>query len=79
MSNEICILCGKETNININTNIELRGPSYVEGAGQLCGECYLRGNQSDREMITIPRSLIKSYPNDMELGSKIRQYYYEHY
>ncbi len=33
-----CILCGKETNIPVNTPIYLR-KNYVEGAGQLCDDC----------------------------------------
>ena len=79
MANEICIMCGKETNININMNVDMRGPSYIDGAGQLCGECYLKGSQSGREMITIPKHFIKTYPNDFELGEKVRQYYYSEY
>ena len=72
-------MCGKETNININTNVDMRGPSYIEGAGQLCGECYLKGNSSSRDMITIPKHFIKTYPNDFELGEKVRRYYYQEY
>jgi hypothetical protein len=36
---ETCISCNKETNIPINLSIELR-EYYVEGAGQLCKNCY---------------------------------------
>ena len=32
-------MCGKETAIEENAHIELR-PYYVEGAGQMCRECY---------------------------------------
>ena len=35
MPNEICIICGKQTDINVNTHIDLRY-GYVEGAGQAC-------------------------------------------
>ena len=40
MPNETCIICGKETDININTHIDYRY-GYVEGAGQGCffGNC----------------------------------------
>ncbi len=78
MSNEICILCGKETTVDVNTHIDFR-TGYIEGAGQLCVECYQRGNRSSRNHITIPEDYIKTYPNDMELGSKVRSYYYENY
>lgn len=78
MPKEICILCGKETHEEITTHIDFR-TGYVEGAGQLCIECYRKGNQSNRSHITIPEDYIKSYPNDMELGSKVRSFYYENY
>ena len=43
MKNEVelekCALCGKETDIPINLDIDLR-KNYVEGAGQLCPACY---------------------------------------
>ena len=45
MPNEICILCGKETTVDINTHIDYR-TGYIEGAGQLCTECYLKGDSS---------------------------------
>ncbi len=78
MPKEICILCGKETHEEITTHIDFR-TGYIEGAGQLCIECYNKGNQSSRNMITIPEHYIKSYPNDFELGGKIREYYYSMY
>lgn len=34
-----CIVCGKETEYSKTTPIDLRY-YYVEGAGQLCKECY---------------------------------------
>lgn len=79
MANEICIMCGKETDININTRVDMRGPSFIEGAGQLCGKCYLNGASSGREMISIPKHFIKTYSNDFELGEKVRQFYYLEY
>ena len=78
MPNEICILCGLETTVDMNTHVDFR-TGYIEGAGQLCTTCYLKGTPSSREMITIPQHYIKSYPNDAELGGKIRQFYYENY
>ena len=36
---EDCVNCGKETEYPINMNIDYRS-YYVEGAGQLCKECY---------------------------------------
>ena len=78
MPNEICILCGKETTVDVNTHIDFR-TGYVEGAGQLCIECHQRTNPSSRRHITIPEDYIKTYPNDMELGSKVRSFYYENY
>lgn len=36
---EKCVLCGEQTNVPINENIENRA-FYVEGAGQLCESCY---------------------------------------
>jgi hypothetical protein len=78
MPNEICILCGKETDVNINTHVDFR-TGYIEGAGQLCTACYLKGSPSSREMITIPKDLVLNTPNDMELGGKVRQYYWNEY
>lgn len=36
---EKCVLCGKETIYPKDLNVELRD-YYVEGAGQLCMDCY---------------------------------------
>lgn len=76
MSKDLCILCGSESPYDFETNINMR-IGYIEGAGQLCSECYNNGN--DREQILIPKSFIKRYPNDFELGSKVREYYYNNY
>jgi hypothetical protein len=78
MPNEICILCGKETTTDINTHVDFR-TGYIEGAGQLCLECHLKGSPEGRDMITIPKHYVTSYPNDFELGGKIRQYFNENY
>jgi dTDP-4-dehydrorhamnose reductase len=37
---EKCVNCGAETNVPIDMPIDQR-KNYVEGAGQLCGKCYL--------------------------------------
>jgi hypothetical protein len=76
MPKETCILCGKETTVDINTHVDYR-TGYIEGAGQLCAECYLKG--TDREHITIPKRFINEYPNDMELGSKVRKFFHDTY
>lgn len=39
MEKEKCVMCNTETNEYIHTNIDYRF-YYVEGAGQLCKECY---------------------------------------
>lgn len=36
-----CVLCGNETNMLKNTNVEDRD-YYVEGCGQLCQACYFK-------------------------------------
>lgn len=38
---ERCVLCGKQTDVPRDLDISLR-VGYVEGAGQLCRECYQR-------------------------------------
>ena len=38
-SRELCIRCGKPTPYDINTPITIRR-YFVEGAGQLCDECF---------------------------------------
>ena len=36
---EKCIVCGRDTGISINSHVDFR-KTYVEGAGQLCAECF---------------------------------------
>lgn len=38
---EICVLCGKPAGIPRDRDISLRD-CYVEGAGQLCRDCYFK-------------------------------------
>jgi len=75
---EDCILCGKKTTTLKTTHVDFR-TGYIEGAGQLCRDCYMKGSAESREHISIPKHYIKTYPNDMELGEKVRQFYYENY
>lgn len=39
--NDSCVRCGKETEYDINTPLEVRR-WYVEGGGQLCGDCWYK-------------------------------------
>jgi hypothetical protein len=75
---ETCILCGAETNIPISRHIDQR-VGYIEGAGQMCIDCYTRGSSDYREMIQIPKNMVLGTPNDMQLGALVRSYYYEYY
>jgi len=75
---EDCILCGVKTTTLKTTHIDFR-TGYIEGAGQLCRECYMKGSSEGREHISIPKHFIKTYSNDMELGREIRKYYYQNY
>ena len=70
---ETCIQCEVETTILKTTHIDFR-TGYVEGAGQLCRECYMG---SSRNLITIDERTILDTPNNEELGAKVRRRYYE--
>lgn len=76
MAKDKCVLCGNETQYDIETHIDYR-IGYIEGAGQLCEKCNNKG--SNREMITIPKYFVTDYPNDMELGEVVRRYFIENY
>ena len=39
MQKEKCISCSDETEVDVNTHIDIRD-YYVEGAGQLCKPCF---------------------------------------
>jgi hypothetical protein len=69
-----CILCGVETAYKRSTHVDMR-LGYIEGAGQLCSACWDKGN--DRSMLAIPEYIIRNTPNDQELGSKVRELYFE--
>lgn len=70
---EDCIQCGCKTNTLKTTHVDFR-IGYVEGAGQLCWECY---TGKSRNLITIDERTIIDTPNDMELGAKVRQIYWD--
>ena len=70
---ETCIMCGKETTTLKTTHVDFRY-GYVEGAGQMCRECYMGEN---RNLITVEGRTILDTPNDAELGAKVRELYWE--
>jgi hypothetical protein len=83
---ETCVLCGKLTDVLINTHIDYRY-GYVEGSGQCCRDCYDRtynvkydylSNVMKRRttLITISAEDIHNTPNDFELGAKVRELYW---
>ena len=67
-------MCGKETAYDFETHVDLR-TGYIEGAGQLCSICYTQG--TNRNHITVPEYIIEANPNDLELGSKVRELYWQ--
>jgi len=71
---EDCIMCGKKTTVSKTTHIDFRD-GYIEGAGQLCPNCYSRG--TEHGAIAVDYNTILGTPNDMELGAKVRQLYWE--
>lgn len=71
---ELCIVCGAKTNVKFTTHVDHR-LHYIEGAGQLCKDCYDAG--TDRRHFTVPFNTVYNTPNDSELGAKVRRLYYE--
>jgi hypothetical protein len=71
---EHCILCGVETSVKIGTHIDMRH-GYIEGAGQLCPNCYSRG--TEHGAVAVDYNTILGTPNDQELGAKVRKLYWE--
>ena len=69
-----CVLCGVETAYKRSTHIDMR-IGYIEGAGQLCSNCYSRG--TEHGAIAVDYNIILGTPNDQELGAKVRQLYWE--
>lgn len=82
MSKEICIKCGKETNVDVTTHVDFR-TGYIEGVGQLCMSCYNGPDDITEVMknrttlITVSAETILATPNDDELGRKVRRSYWE--
>ena len=78
---EKCVICGADTQYRFNDHIDLRY-NYVEGAGQLCDKCGNKDEEpisldSHRNLFTVSEYTVLSTPNDQELGSKVRQLYWE--
>ena len=49
LNTEVCVSCGLNTHVDKNEDITLR-LFYVEGAGQLCKDCYdnvFKGEKND--------------------------------
>ena len=69
MAKDTCVMCGKITPYDYETNIHLRY-GYVEGMGQLCLPCY--NGEKNEETLTITKKMVRDTPNDMDLGEKIR-------
>lgn len=54
---ELCVRCGKETEYLISTPIEVR-KYFIEGAGQLCPECWRRlWPRQDGPENNVPKSV----------------------
>jgi hypothetical protein len=62
-------MCKKETLYDIEDHIDTRY-GYIEGAGQLCFECY---SSKTENYVEVPTSLANQVPNDMELGGIVRK------
>lgn len=71
---EKCVMCGIDTQYHFSDHVDRR-VGYIEGAGQLCTNCYSAG--TDRRHMTVPMHIVYNTPNDQELGAKIRKLYYE--
>jgi hypothetical protein len=69
-----CVLCGVETPYKRSTHVDMRH-GYIDGAGQLCSACWDKG--TNYNMLAIPEWLIENNPNNQELGSKVRELYFE--
>jgi len=74
MGKDKCVMCSDETQYDFSTHIDLRS-GYIEGVGQLCFNCYSTGS-SRRQILIDHRSIIDT-PNDMELGAKVRNIFFE--
>jgi len=68
---DVCVICKKETVYDRTDHIDFRY-GYVEGAGQLCPDCF---EPKYKRSIAIPVELILDNPNDCDLGHKVRKLY----
>jgi hypothetical protein len=82
---ETCIVCGIDTVYRLNEHIDMRY-GYVEGAGQLCKDCYegKTTTTSTEEimrrrttLITVSEEDILNTSNDADLGALVRRRYWE--
>lgn len=74
-----CVICGKETPYDVSTHIDFR-LNYIEGSGQLCGECAGTEKTIFTEVkqpnyILVEESKIKELSNNFELGNYVRTLY----
>jgi hypothetical protein len=78
-------LCGVETAYKRSTHIDMR-IGYVEGAGQLCKDCYegktptISTEEIMRRrttLITVSEEDILNTSNDADLGALVRRRYWE--
>ncbi len=72
-----CVICGIETQYDDTISVDFRF-NYVDGMGQLCSDCYKKGPVPIQH-ISIPKDYVEKYPNDMELGQAVRQFYNKNY
>jgi hypothetical protein len=68
MSKEKCVICGEEIVNGLNDSIKFT-TNNMDFTSQLCTTC-----ESKNTMI-IPKDLVSRYPNNYELGEKIREFY----
>lgn len=81
MAKDKCIMCGGDTIYDFETHIDYR-IGYIEGAGQLCHDCYTNVPTTDITssldiVICVNEDTILNTPNDFELGEKVRQMYWK--
>jgi hypothetical protein len=95
MAKDKCVSCGAETSYDESVHIDFRdfyvegagqfcrschsGIRVVNGDNHLVGVVGDFSNEDSREMILVPKSFFRDYPNDSELGGKLREFYYQNY
>lgn len=63
---DTCVICGKESPYNLNDHVDYR-IGYIDGSGQGCFQPNVC-----KKTISIDIELIKTTPNDFDLGKKVR-------